>query len=62
MLGTEALDDELSFIDHGGTSIVAEQLAVLLSYSLGVAISGIDILQSESYARFLHRLHILLTT
>ena len=56
MLGVEKLDESASFIDLGGTSIAAEQLAARIADSLGIDVSGLDVLNDECYANFIERL------
>ena len=56
MLGIDAFDDASSFVELGGTSIIAEQLAARISDSIGVDISGLDVLHEECYAKFIDRL------
>ena len=58
ILGVESLTDDASFLELGGASIAAEQLADRISHALGVDLSGLDILSEPSYATFLERLRM----
>jgi acyl carrier protein len=48
VLGVATVDAGTSFVDLGGVSLEAEQIALRLSARLGIEMNALDILVSES--------------